>query len=464
MKTRNREVSRREGKNQTGYEVRNSMIHPRSCRMRKPNLIKEWMKHGIEEKVTMKGGDSLFNLLWDLAESLKTFLHDLDAFETIRELRTKTLPHYRTTALLRGIGIDKNLIYSKVSEMQSFSATVAELEIRFHISHDDAQECVRAFAFNLCEHLESSFTSRILGERIGQFINELKGDPIRYDIHVSLDGVVVHPDTSFEFSDGTRLKPYSGKWELFDSELYLEVVGHSDDANEKLTQVLYILQLYRLASVWPCEGAIVPISFFEKTKFINPPHIDGQFYYEITQSNKEDLRSFYEEIQPLLKEIFQQDKFQFIRVSLDRYEEALTRPRKWEQRISYAISSLEALLLKPKERDGLSRRLGQRLAVLLSLFEYDPSQVYDSVINAYDVRSTYVHGGEAEDDDTLHPLCVQILEMARGCLVSLIQLLNHDKNKIIMLLDNAMINPKFRKKVEDLVANVSLRREQYDVC
>ncbi len=408
----------------------------------------------------MKPGDALHGTLWDLAQAIQTTMDRYGVFEAIEADRKTNKWYRRTSAILRDEGIDQNEIILGITRDESFVVTVDALKTRFNLSDEDAERNVTTFMTSFLEKADNRFTPKVLAETVSLFMNELSGNPIRYDIHAALEGVILHPDVTCVFTDGTKLIP-DLKDQVFDSLIELTITGNLIDAQDKLITVLHILRLYRLAVVCAFEGYFVPASFFNKSVRMSQQVCEVIYHYDVTQADIENLKAFYERMMPLVQNSFQNQKHKYICVALERYGDALVRPGLWAQRITLAITSLEALLLKPKERVGLSRRLGQRLVILLSKFDYKPSETYDSIIHAYDVRSTYIHGGVAEEDAGLEDLCTDILEITRACIVILLQMLDQDKNKIVALLDKAMIDLKFRTIVDGMVEFVVLEREYY---
>ena len=81
------------------------------------------------------------------------------------------------------------------------------------------------------------------------------------------------------------------------------------------------------------------------------------------------------------------------RIAVGRYGESVSSPHPVERRIAYAIMGLEALYLRSDERNELQYRLGMRIAKVEMLLGGGPDSVKRDIKEAYNVRSTYVHGG-----------------------------------------------------------------------
>ena len=131
-----------------------------------------------------------------------------------------------------------------------------------------------------------------------------------------------------------------------------------------------------------------------------------------------------------------------------------------EGRITAAITCLEALFLKGVERSELSHKLSLRVASLLRLLDFNPLEVQRYVQQAYEIRSTHIHGGQVEKDRMRNAdsLCRKILEYARLSVVIFLQLKNKvEKDEFIGKLDRSLLETKsidgIKKTLEQLVTS-----------
>ena len=126
-----------------------------------------------------------------------------------------------------------------------------------------------------------------------------------------------------------------------------------------------------------------------------------------------------------------------------------------ENRITSAITCFEALYLKGKEREELSHRLCQRAAALLRLMDFTPLEVYNKLNQAYDIRSTFIHGSQSEfEHQKAQDLCKTVLEYARISLLIFFQLKEAiNKEELINKLDNSLLDDRALIKIKELIGD-----------
>jgi hypothetical protein len=139
-------------------------------------------------------------------------------------------------------------------------------------------------------------------------------------------------------------------------------------------------------------------------------------------------------------------------IAFQRYKDALLQPVTTESQITSLITCLEALYLKADERMELTHRLGQRVSALLRFHGFTPLEVYNDVRQAYDIRSTFIHGSqiEKEKQQSAQELCKEIMEYARVSLLIFFQLKDAEKDKVINRLDNSLLDENALQKVKGL--------------
>lgn len=131
-----------------------------------------------------------------------------------------------------------------------------------------------------------------------------------------------------------------------------------------------------------------------------------------------------------------------------------------ESRITSAITCLEALYLKSKERDALTHRLSQRAALVLGLLEVNPIKAYHTLASAYNIRSTYIHGSEVDKDQhkTLGKLAERTLDYARrSLLIALMTRESIDKDGLITLIDTSLLDTQSYVKLKTIVDATRIR-------
>ena len=148
----------------------------------------------------------------------------------------------------------------------------------------------------------------------------------------------------------------------------------------------------------------------------------------------------------------------FIKIAYQRYIDALFNGDA-DNRITISITCLEALLLKGAERTELSHKLAQRVAMILKLCGISaPIKVYKEVKQAYDVRSTYIHGSFLTENQRrdIKSLEYSILNYARIVLSIYIQIWEKFNNKddFVMKIDNAMLDDTAKQRLCSILDEV----------
>lgn len=230
---------------------------------------------------------------------------------------------------------------------------------------------------------------------------------------------------------------------------------------QRAVQVMIgVLSLYDVGSIFAAYTDYRPDSILRGGSYVSgSASLVELFKYGLTTGESQSLREFYERISPTIKTIVSLDVTESsvsLKISYDRYQDALHQLGSSERRITAAITCLESLLLKGQERSELSHRLGQRTAVIMRAFGYKAAVVYRNVIDAYEIRSTYIHGSIAEKSNStdLNDLLKAVMGYCRVCLLTIIQIAATDqKERMIRKLDNALLEKNAATKLEELLTN-----------
>ena len=155
-------------------------------------------------------------------------------------------------------------------------------------------------------------------------------------------------------------------------------------------------------------------------------------------------------------------------IAFERYCDGLRPDPVFERRIASAVMGLEALLSEGGAE--LKYKLQTRVAKLLGTVEYPPLETSLNVGLAYKVRSRFVHGDRltarearnytqsAEGAEAFAARCLDYLR----CTIAVFLLCNLDKEKVIRLIDQALLDRSSETALEqtlvravDLVADHS---------
>lgn len=142
-------------------------------------------------------------------------------------------------------------------------------------------------------------------------------------------------------------------------------------------------------------------------------------------------------------------------ISLARYQDAILKNEDVINRISYAVMGLEALFLKSSEGGELSMRLSQRVGKLISAITEDNIfDIYNTVDNAYEIRSNFVHGS-VQSKQTCDPKIIldKVLNYLRISIVVFLSVENKDKDQIINLIDHSILDHSVENKLLEMLSN-----------
>ena len=87
-------------------------------------------------------------------------------------------------------------------------------------------------------------------------------------------------------------------------------------------------------------------------------------------------------------------------------------------------------------------------------FKLKPIEVYNVLSQAYDIRSTFIHGSQikSEDRNNAVKIAKKILEYARLSLLIFFQLKPlADKEKLISRIDNSLLDEQANSKLKKLI-------------
>lgn len=222
-------------------------------------------------------------------------------------------------------------------------------------------------------------------------------------------------------------------------------------------RVLIALMLYKLGSIYPIEKHTDKETIIWRTgKSISHPNYNyaEHMKYKIDQS---EIDNFTYIVDFLVKKLdFEEDKRTYLNYSIERYDSALLESIGNDRRLMYAIMGLESLLLKEEETSELIFKLSIRVAKLLGNLGLISHKVKEHVKQAYNYRSKTVHGSclknkEKTEIKILLPIILNYLRLA-----ILFFLMNTDieKEEIIEIIDNSMLDNKYENKLEDLSITV----------
>jgi hypothetical protein len=192
----------------------------------------------------------------------------------------------------------------------------------------------------------------------------------------------------------------------------------------------------------------------------------GQDKLQIKEPDVAKFLRFYSTIIDLipasLNAYAEKEEETFLKIAYERYCDSQFHGGKSDGRIGFAVMALEALFLGRDEKVDLKFRLGMRVAKMLSKFGMNGPGVNQRVQEAYNIRSTYVHGShlsskgrdkvEKKLSITLDDLRHSILDYVRiAIVVFLVE--KTDKEKLLELLDASLLDVASDSQIDELLQN-----------
>ncbi len=246
------------------------------------------------------------------------------------------------------------------------------------------------------------------------------------------------------------------------------------DAHIPYAILRIILPLYKPASVgmlsytYRAEGILTPGSHYLPSSISNLPAIFGDIDHRVlypinfSQKDVEPFNKFYKHMAHIIYSTIEESTplHKTIRIALDRYRKALLGREENENRITYAVNSLEALFIN--ENDEISYKFRQRITLFYCLLfpEIDFNELLALLKKSYTIRSKYIHGDFVPLNKTLSKEeLLKMFDVNRVCLVAFYQLkdsFDNDKTSFIKLIDNAFIDLPSLEKLKLNIKNCVL--------
>jgi hypothetical protein len=340
----------------------------------------------------------------------------------------------------------------KFSEVQPFLSFFTQRVISFYLNRED-------------------YTKLEIDKWVDIFISDLENKPISAGADVQLSNVILHPE-KIEICNGfTLIKPKKEDFEIDIQNDIFRQMSYVDPSafmrvslqiqTSKLPEIQFevlkavtILRLFKLGSVDFITYTMYSDSLsrpFGGTFGSSLPFFSS-LKYSITDGDIDNLKKFWKNISLVLPQSLYkipQGEPTYLTIAYKSFSDALLKTEPAEPRIAYAIMGLEALFFRSLEREELNYRLQMRIAKLLSLFSKNPKAIRRDIKNAYNIRSTYLHGSRLDKDNeqkllktyngNLENLLITVLECLRKSLILFI-VVGMPKEQLISLLEDSLIS------------------------
>jgi len=377
----------------------------------------------------------------------------------------------------------KSFIETNVKTISEYSQIITAITKRSICSINEADAIIN----HLIRYLEGNYTSlqssqRSLFETIATFLSDIDNTPTIWKVTAFLKGIWLKEE-SYQITDEIIIRrPKASDYEkenfVLESQfgfgfpsasavLELNLTCSSSlQVQQEIGLLVNLLRLFKLGSVtyekylWTSNS----ITRIGAQMFIGAKDVT-YYKYELDSQKIPELSNFI----PIMKPCFPNMDLNIQNpeigaIAFNRYLDALIRRGPPESRITSAITCLESLYLKGEERMELSHRLAQRVSNLLRLLDLDyrPLEVYNKLILAYDMRSTFIHGGFTKEEhrSRLPALCETVMQYARVSLLVFFQLKETlEKEQLINKLDNSLLDANSCNKLKKFIlSNVLFKR------
>jgi hypothetical protein len=302
-------------------------------------------------------------------------------------------------------------------------------------------------------------------------LNDLANGPITYSATVNLNGVILRAQ-SIQIAVGVKLRqPIREDIEVASPADMLswprltplaphaiaeiQYIGARDQMVAVQREVEHLVSVLRLFDVGAVAYASygmesdAPVSWGARTTLGPSLTSSARERYVIRREDEDRLKTFWRAVaHKIPKDIYDfQKQVSPLTLAYDRYSDAVLQNGILERRIANAVMGLEALLLD--EIQELSYRLGMRIAKALSLIGKKPLEVRERIQDAYRIRSLFAHGDHLSHREKaklerkygeMKNFMLPLFDYLRSLIVLMISI-NLDKEQMIDLLDDALIDP-----------------------
>jgi hypothetical protein len=328
----------------------------------------------------------------------------------------------------------------------------------------------------ISDYLYNKKFNESVDDLINKFFRSVKGEPLTYGADVKLEGIVLRPD-KIEISHGIILrktvkedleKEYAYHSLAFSQTrnpthtipsaiLRIEFLGtRANEIQKKVGEAITILRLFRAGSVKFESYQMFSDSITDMMAsggLLSGEATTANEKYLITQEDAKSLKKFWEDMHPLVEKSLPWPgvtKEDHMTIAYKRYSDALLQNGLVERQITNTMMGLEGLLLKGGEKQELTYRLSNRVAKVLGNLAYDPLEAKRIIVDAYNVRSLFAHGGQLDYNTkvklenkykSVKNLLLHVLDYLRISLIVCLTL-HIEKDAFIDIIDKSFIDMK----------------------
>lgn len=318
------------------------------------------------------------------------------------------------------------------------------------------------------QHLDDEVKKVSTDSLVRIFIKDLKEEPVKSGAEIELQGLVLRAEIlepifgitirKTKIEDLEKAVPAHGFMNrTFPSNpsaiMQIETLERNPaEIQKNVEKAITILRLFRIGSIKWTSYAMYSesIAGFMAGRLGSGSSELALETYIIEEQDIAKLKRFWKALNTATPESFfwPGSMSNYLTIAYNRYSEALLKNGLFERRVANAVMGLEALILKPGEKQELTYRLGIRISKLLALLGYNPYEAKDIINDAYKVRNLFAHGGQLDYQGRkklgskyhdIKNLLLPILDYLRILLVIMI-LTKKGKDEFIDLIDDSLID------------------------
>lgn len=364
--------------------------------------------------------------------------------------------------------------FEKEDNIKKLSQSIKEKfgERGRHLFHNFIYEMV-------LQNFNNTFNEDIVKKLTNNFFKNLKDESKEYRLEAELIGITLRSKI-LKISDSISLRQTT-KEDLEKEETksefdrhgfypkptaFLEIRMKTNNQNNLETKKRHFLNSIKLFKVGSIKF-LKSRTFSEVmtfTGFGTLTSLDGTDALEIAvikEGDEENLKEFISRLENKISENFgiSNHNMSFGEIAFSRYVEALMKPNSLESRISDTMMGLESIYLQ--ENAELSYRLRLRIAKIMSYFGFDPHETTRILVDAYEIRSQYVHGGlldfkRREKLEAKYGNADNILKILFNFLrisIVITIFMHVDKDEFIARIDKSFIDPKSEGGVTQIISS-----------
>ncbi len=377
-----------------------------------------------------------------------------------------------------------NFFDEHVKSLEGYRDLISRLITKYSITESQASTWLGRFVEGLLPKLQNQVSNDYLLNSANTFLidvenyieilsGKIERHPIKRDFKLWVKGFTLEWDELYIDDTIIIRKPkptdfeYERLMEFFPVP-HQDILGHIPDAIIEFTTIkrmdnyqaeidliINILRLFRIGTIYITrqEERFNSVLGDQGTFYPFHPSFIGSANYKIKGEDLQAIKAFFGIMKPLIEKTTIDEP---IGIALERYIDALISPQN-VRKIAFSTICLEALYLL-NEKEELGFKLSQRISLLFRFLGDNPLEI-SNLFNKrlYKIRSDFVHGNvdtkEIKKWDVPH-LAEQVLKYARSSIIIFLQFDIHNivaKQKLIKMIDDAMIDESAQIQIEDLV-------------